>query len=92
MLTPEQFDRLIQMVFDPLAARLGGTLNDLTQDVRVYCRDKVPPQLRSFASFFIQSALAKRGSLDTLRAFRRGLLTVPEDSRAGERLTLIYAE
>ena len=92
VLTPEQFDRLIQMVFDPLAARLGGTLNDLTQDVRVYCRDKVPPQLRSFAGFFIQSALAKRGSLDTLRAFRRGLLTVPEDSRAGERLTLIYAE
>jgi RNA polymerase sigma factor (sigma-70 family) len=90
--TAEQYKQLEETVFAPLTDKLSDELVAITNELRAYCKDKTPPQLKHYAGIFVKMALYNIGWITTVLAFNDGKLYDPKDKRDGEFLTFLFVE
>ncbi len=88
--TEEQYTRLQEEIFAPIAAKLEPEIRLLLADLEECCRGRLPGQLKHLYRASMALALGDIGFLSTFFAFEEGKLYRPADRHDGEFLTLLY--
>lgn len=90
--TEEQFERLENEVFEPIAQKLRPGYEMLREELTKFYQDKLPAQLKSIHKLPLRQALHDMAYVTTVLAFKEGKLYVPKDRADGEFLTLLYVK
>lgn len=88
--TKEQFRRLSEDIFAPIADKLKNELPGLVAELEACCKTQLPEQLKDLFHASVAFGLHAIGYITTIFAFEKGMLYKPEDSHDGEFLTLVY--
>jgi len=88
--TSEQYRKLEEIVFVPIAKKLENEITALADDLSKLCRKKMPAQHENYYNLFVRIAMCDIGYLTTIFAFDEKQLYIPKDSHDGEFLTLMY--
>lgn len=88
--TREQYNRLREEIFAPIAERLKPELPGLMADLEAYYKGRLPRHLQSYHQTMVALALHDIAFLTTFLAFEDNFLYRPADGHDGEFLTLAY--
>ena len=88
--TPEQYDRLRQDIFAPLARQLQPALAGIARDLHSLSLCALPQHLRHLVPLDEALAMMDIGFMTEFIAFKEGYLYKPEKQREGEFLTMCY--
>lgn len=88
--TEEQYRRLKEEIFAPIAEKLAPILPELVADMEAYYKGKLPRHLRDYYQTMVALGLKDIAFLTTFFAFEDGFLYRPADGHDGEFLTLMY--
>lgn len=88
--TQEQYERLREEVFAPIAEKLKPELPGLVADLEIYYKGRLPRHLQSYHQTMVAFALHDLAFFTTFLAFEDNFLYQPSDGHDGEFLTLAY--
>ncbi len=88
--TQEQYDRLRQEIFAPLARQLQPALAGIARDLHSLSLGALPQHLRHLVPLDEALAMMDIGFMTEFIAFKEGYLYKPEKQREGEFLTMCY--
>lgn len=88
----EQYERLQQEVFAPLAQALQPAMQAMLEDFRRMSAAALPAHLQHLSQHDVAMAIYDVGFATELLAFQAGYLYKPESKREGEFLTCCYVQ
>ncbi len=88
--TEEQYKRLTNEIFEPLAQKLEPVYNKLKAELERYYNDHIPAHLAEYRKLKVNGALNDIAWITTIFAFEDNKLLVPENHLEKEFLTLMY--
>ena len=88
--TEEQYKKLIDEIFEPLAQNIESAYNKLKAEFERYYTDHIPAHLAEYRELKVNSALGDMAWITTIFAFEDGKLLAPENHLEREFLTLMY--
>lgn len=92
VMTKEQTEQMKKQVFRPIAERLKPGYELLREELTKLYQAKLPKQLKFMSKLPLRQALYDMAYVTTVLAFQKGALYVPENSKDGEFLTMLYVK